>query len=638
MFIISFSFSLQVRFTGFTDAHKSFFYLSFSAQRLSSCEISRAAPVHADTVENYWGHENEADFLPRICALNRSLNYEIFDLEESSSTNQSTHGTTAETTTIAALQNAVTSGNVAVPIVPVARPDTSGKTNESAKISLRPFENTYNQVKAVSEPYSISSEVAVYPGQIVIVEPGTQFEFAPGIGITVQERGKLYLNGTAEHPIRLFGEATWRGLVVKPVILRESCFMTMISPWNFSSGGTLVLSHTSIEGASIGLWIDSEKVQVENARIADSVVHGVEITTNAGTEIDLGHSEILRAKGSGVGVDERKTSVAIRNVAIRDGWGSGIDFVSPTQDVQIENVLVSNGSSYAIHIVEFPAAPLKSVQIRNVTVADQSRGHAGVLVTGGWAEEISIDRSTFTRNTVPSLIIGLECHEQPSQTRLTNSTFVNNEETVVHLDVGECGSLEVSRNSFLENNNSGQEGVLMVNAEPRGGSSSLPVSIEENEFAKNGGEYSAMLSMHGSHPANGSFRGNRLHDNINSVASVVLTSPNYRLESNEFSNSLSAHELDVRSDGSWKVQATGNNWGTDDVKKAFKAPEGSILMSPVKFASLPGAPAPIIPENSDNSQCAHLNFCSRVGKCEGASISRVSNSHCYRALPPGVCL
>ncbi|KAL6741896.1 hypothetical protein Aduo_015107 [Ancylostoma duodenale] len=595
----------------------------------SSCEISRAAPVHADTVENYWGHENEADvnsfrkiysgtcdctknlpllqFLPRICSLNRSLNYEIFDLEESSA-NQSTHGTTAETTTP---QSVIGPGNVDLPIVPAARPGSAGKANDSAKISLRPFENTYNQVKAVSEPYSISSEVAVYPGQIVIVEPGTQFEFAPGIGITVQERGKLYLNGTAEHPIRLFGEATWRGLVVKP-------------------GGTLVLSHTSIEGASIGLWIDSEKVQVENAKIVDSVVHGVEITANAGTEIDLGHSEILRAKGSGIGVDERKTSIAIRNVAVRDGWGSGIDFVSPTQDVQIENVLVSNGSSYAVHIVEFPAAPLKSVQIRNVTVADQSRGHAGVLVTGGWAEEISVDRSTFTRNTVPSLIIGLECHEQPSKTRLRNSTFINNEETVVHLDVGECGSLEVSRNSFLENNNSGQEGVLM--------SSSLPVSIEENEFAKNGGEYSAMLSMHGSHAANGSFRGNRLHDNINSVASVVLTSPNYRFESNEFSNPLSAHELDVRSDGSWKVQTTGNNWGTDDVKKAFKAPEGlfrvvfqeyyriflgfssgsgSILMSPVKFPSLPGAPAPIIPENSDNSQCAHLNFCSRVGKCEG---------------------
>ncbi|EYB92442.1 hypothetical protein Y032_0194g1447 [Ancylostoma ceylanicum] len=563
----------------------------------SACEISRAAPVHADTVENYWGHENEADFLPRICALNRSLNYEIFDLEDTS-TNGSTHGTTAETTTPSALQNAIGHSNLAVPIVPAARTGSGEKANDSAKISLRPFENTYNQVKAVSEPYSISSEVAVYPGQIVIVEPGTQFEFAPGIGITVQERGKLYLNGTAEHPIRLFGEATWRGLVVKP-------------------GGTLVLSHTSIEGASIGLWIDSEKVQVENAQIVDSVVHAVEITANAGPEVDLGHSEILRAKGTGVGVDERKTSIAIRNIAIRDGWGSGIDFVSPTQDVQIENVLVSNGSSYAVHIVEFPAAPLKSVLIRNATVADQSRGHAGVLVTGGWAEEISVDRSTFTRNTVPSLIIGLECHEQPSRTRLTNSTFVNNEETVVHLDVGECGALEVTRNSFLENNNSGQEGVLMVNAQPREGSSSLPLSIEENEFAKNGGEYSAMLSMHGSHPANGSFRGNRLHDNINSVASVVLTSPHYRLESNDFSNPLSVHELDVRSDGSWKVQATGNNWGTDDAKKAFKGPEGSILMAPARFAPLPGGPPPIIPENSDNSQCAHLNFCSHVGRCEG---------------------
>ncbi|KHJ82503.1 hypothetical protein OESDEN_17803 [Oesophagostomum dentatum] len=212
---------------------------------------------------------------------------------------------------------------------------------------------------------------------------------------------------------------------------------------------------------------------------------------------------------------------------------------------------VSNGSSYAIHLVEFPASPLKSVQIRNVTIADQSRGHAGVLVSTGWAEEVNIDSSLFTRNTVPSLIVALECHEQPSRTRLTNSTFINNDETVVHIDVGECGALEVSRNTFLENNNSGKEGVMMINAEPREGSSKIPLLVEENEFAKNGGEFSAMLTMHGSHAANGSFRQNRLHDNINSVASVVLTSPHYRLESNDFANPLSAHELDVRSDGSW---------------------------------------------------------------------------------------
>ncbi|VDK57843.1 unnamed protein product [Cylicostephanus goldi] len=201
--------------------------------------------------------------------------------------------------------------------------------------------------------------------------------------------GKLYLNGTATEPIRLFGKSTWRGIVIKP-------------------GGTLVLSNTAIEGASIGLWIDSEKVAVENATIVDSVVHGVEITANSGPDIDLGNTEILRARGSGIGVDERRTSIAISNVAIRDGWGSGIDFLSPTHDVSLENVLVSNGSSYAIHIVEFPAAPLRSVKIRNVTVIDQHRGHAGVLITSGWAEEVSVDGSTFTGNTVPSLIVAIE--------------------------------------------------------------------------------------------------------------------------------------------------------------------------------------------------------------------------------------
>ncbi|VDL84123.1 unnamed protein product, partial [Nippostrongylus brasiliensis] len=332
-------------------------------------------------------------------------------------------------------------------------------------------------------------------------------------------------------------------------------------------------------------------------------VHGVEITANAASEVDLGGTVIERPKGSGVGVDERQKSLTIKNVAIRDGWGSGIDFVSPASDIRIENASVTNGSSYSIHIVEFPAAPLKSVFMRNVSVTEQSRGHAGVLITGGWIEEIDIQHSHFARNLVPSLIVGVECQDQTSQSRLSNSSFVNNEDTVTHFDVGQCGSVNVRDNVFTENNNNGRHGVLM--------SAALPIVIEENEFTKNSGEYSTMMAMHGTNAANGSFRSNRLRDNINSLASVIVTSPYYRVEGNEFSNPLSKHELDVRSDGSWKLQTANNSWATDDMAKAINAPEGSVgggiiqARKESEFAT------------SDNQMCAHLNFCSSVGKCAG---------------------
>ncbi|XGW03703.1 hypothetical protein V3C99_015125, partial [Haemonchus contortus] len=552
----------------------------------SSCEITRAAPSHADVEDNYWGHEKEINFLPKICALNRSLNYEVFEADSSDGGNWSVRPT------VPLLAQPKAMAEPAQRQSPVEFIRTTTSRAVAAAAPLKPFENTYNQVKANPQPYSVSSEVAVYPGQIVIVDPGTQFELAPGIGFTVQEKGKLYLNGTADQPIRLFGESTWRGVVVKP-------------------GGTLVLNHAIIEGASIGLWIDSEKVQVENARIVDSVVHGVEITANAADDVDLGDSVIERPKGSGIGVDERKGSLRIRNVAIKDGWGSGIDFISPAENIRIENVSVTNGSSYSIHVVEFPLLPLKSLKLQNVSVTDQTRGHAGVLVSSGWVEQIDIDQSFFARNTVPSLIIGVECHEQMSHNRLRNTTFVSNQDTVANIDVGECGSAGVEGNRFEGNNNDGRNGVLMMNASPRVGSSSVPIVIEKNEFVKNGGEYSVMLSMQGPNAANGSFRANQLRDNINSVASVVLTSPYYRVDGNQFANPLSAHELDVRSNGSWKLQAADNDWVTSDMTKAIKAPEGSLEVPRLQLAKKPESPTP------DNGQCSHLKYCSGVGTCTG---------------------
>lgn len=81
----------------------------------------------------------------------------MFDVEDTSA-NASPHGTTAETTTVAAVRNAEDDSSTAMPIVPIVpavTTDNNGKAKDSAKISLRPFENTYNQVKAVSEPYRL---------------------------------------------------------------------------------------------------------------------------------------------------------------------------------------------------------------------------------------------------------------------------------------------------------------------------------------------------------------------------------------------------------------------------------------------------------------------------------------------------
>lgn len=178
-------------------------------------------------------------------------------------------------------------------------------------VTENPFKNQKGLIKASSEPYIINEEVLINVGEIVVIEPGAIFDFAPGVGITVS--GQLVMNGTEDVPIVTRGQNgnTWRGIVAKPE-------------------GVLDVKNVVSEDASIGIWIDSQKVKIENGQIVRPAVHGIEITQNSNDVVDLGNVIIEEANESAIGVDERRDDLLIKNVKIQNGAGSGIDFMTPT--------------------------------------------------------------------------------------------------------------------------------------------------------------------------------------------------------------------------------------------------------------------------------------------------------------------
>ena len=178
-------------------------------------------------------------------------------------------------------------------------------------VTGNPFKTSNGVIKASSEPYLINEEVMINIGETVVIEPGTILDFAPGVGITVS--GQLIMNGTEDKPIVTRGQNgnTWRGIVAKPE-------------------GVLDVKNVVSEDASIGIWIDSQKVKMENGRIVRPAVHGIEITQNSNDVVDLGGVIIEEASESAIGVDERRDDLLIKNANIRNGVGSGIDFMTPT--------------------------------------------------------------------------------------------------------------------------------------------------------------------------------------------------------------------------------------------------------------------------------------------------------------------
>ena len=114
--------------------------------------------------------------------------------------------------------------------------------------------------------------------------------------------------------------------------------------------------------------------------------------------------------------------------------------------------------------------------------------------------------------TTPSFHkLHFQCNEKPSMTRIYDSIFFDNRDTVLSLQLGECGGLQLERNLFDRNNADGRAGVIRIDSEPNPGLNDLPIEITNNDFSANGGDFVMFLSTDGDHKIDGKVTRNRLH-------------------------------------------------------------------------------------------------------------------------------
>ncbi|CAI5451005.1 unnamed protein product [Caenorhabditis angaria] len=453
---------------------------------------------------------------------------------------------------------------------------------------------TINQdgiIKSAQTPYLVEQEI--YVDDKLIFEPGTILDFAPGIGITVHQTGQFIINGTSDKPVVLRGRNgnIWRGIVAKP-------------------DSKLDLNNMILEDPSIGLWIDSKNVKINGGRINHPIVHGIEITYNSNENIDLGGIEIESSSESAIGIDERRNDLSISNARIKNGQGSGIDFVTPTQNIEIRDVNIINMGSYGIHISEFPSTPLHSVLMSNVSILEQKRGSAGILISGGWLKNVSIHNSKFSGNSVPSLIIAIECNDDSEKLiRIENSSFYKNQDIVQHVQLGECVNVQMERNNYESNNLDGIGSTVVITTGIDSHSTDSVVEISKNNFTSNSGIYSLTLGK-------GTIMyvtDNEFMNNSNSGAVIKVEGQDVKLVTNTFNNPKTQYTINYNEETPLEVGY--NNWKqTENIIDLIDAPKQSIRISETMQQNQTQLQIDS-PPYSANEGCAHLKYCSHRGTC-----------------------
>lgn len=216
---------------------------------------------------------------------------------------------------------------------------------------------------------------------------------------------------------------------------------------------------------------------------------------------------------------------------------------------------------------------------------------------------------------------------QPSRFELLDSRFENDNDNVVDIHLAYCSYADIARNTFLSNNRDHRYGVFHLQLDPlkrptsTGGKENFNVEFRNNLFRQNAGEFSAYLLPMSMADFTGVVNGNRFVENENRRSVLVLGSPVFQVNYNEFDNRRSTYNLEAEYNDAKLMDATNNYWGTvreteihDTIFDGTKIPyRGTVKFVPYLLKGSTNT-------NATTSKCDKRANCRGNGDCVGDQI------------------
>ncbi|VDM49846.1 unnamed protein product [Toxocara canis] len=420
--------------------------------------------------------------------------------------------------------------------------------------------------------------------------------------------------------------------------------------------GTLVANHCILEDANVALIIDSAFVHVSSLQIIRPLKLGVEITRESAEDIDFGSSSIISSLGSGIRIARRDTSIALRNVILKSNAETGIEFEDPSGNITIQNVTIENSGSFSLHLEQNPRYAVNVIHIENTTVSRQERGRGGLFISLSTYRSLFIGSSLFFANTVTSIGIFLKCNRDdvdegnvmiPSLILIGNR-FDSNNNFVLHARIESCINAIIHNNNFIANNEYTKNGAVAIEIAPDERPKEFQVEISENLWAKNKGAWCLYIAASNPNPLNGSVHGNKFEGNENLRGSVIVGSPHFRINNNEFNNRLEKFDLEVEFLQSDPLDATKNYWGQEDSESIVKRildgrtdrSRGLVRIDPIsrKRAAISANDCTALSNCSSNGKCVGHNQCLCDAGFGGEDCSRVSCASLNNCSTNGYCI